>query len=418
MPSPLRAWTTVAIVFLAYLASFVDRTILSLLVEPIRADLALSDVQIGLVGGLAFGVLYALLGLPLGWLADRRSRRAIIAAGIVVWSLATAACGLSRSFEHLFAARIMVGVGEAALAPAALSLIAASFPAERRALPVAVFVMAGSVGGGAAMILGGRVVAAIAALGPVAWPLVGHLAPWQASFVAVGLAGLPIAALAAAITEPPRIAAVATGPSGGDRERPAWRTLLPLFSAMTMLSIVAYGYLAWIPTHFIRRFGWTAPEVGLWFGTIFLIGGAAGALAGGVLSTRGASGRPAGGATLRVVAIGLTLLAVPAVAAPLATTALGALLWLAPVMVLFALPSGAAVAAVQSLTPADQRGRVAALYYLTLNLFGLSSGAALVAILGGWFGSLGAGMAAIAAVAIPLAAACAWLAFRSLRAAR
>src|SRR5690606_6640753 len=116
-PSPWRAWWTVVILTFTYVVSFVDRTVLSLLIEPIKTDLSLNDTQIGLLQGLAFGVFYAVMGLPLGWLADRTSRRGLIAVGAAVWCAATTACGLASSFIQLFAARIAVGVGEAALSP-------------------------------------------------------------------------------------------------------------------------------------------------------------------------------------------------------------------------------------------------------------------------------------------------------------
>ena len=111
-----------------YIVSFVDRTILGLLIEPIKAELSLNDTQIGLVQGMAFGVFYAVMGLPLGWLADRTSRRGLIAVGAALWCAATAACGLASTFFQLFLARIAVGVGEAALSPAAMSIISDSFP--------------------------------------------------------------------------------------------------------------------------------------------------------------------------------------------------------------------------------------------------------------------------------------------------
>lgn len=412
MPHGSRAWFTVAVVFLAYVASFIDRTVLTLLVTPIKSDLQLSDVQISLVGGLAFGLFYAVMGLPLGWIADRRSRRALIVAGVTLWSMATVACGVAQSFEHLFAARVVIGIGEAALAPAALSLIAASFPPERRALPVAVFVTAGSIGGGLAMILGGRIVEYLSGIGAIDWPVLGELQPWQSSFVLVGLAGLPVAVIALAIQEPVRVPAVA-GPKLENEARPRWVTLIPLFAAMTFLSVVAYGYLAWIPEFFRRQFGWSPAAVGTWFGLIFLISGAVGALAGGALAKSSRSKLAPARQKLRIVATGLSLLVVPAILAPLSPSAPVALVALAPVMFLFAFPSGVAVAAVQDLTPENFRGRVTAFYYLVMNLFGLSTGGTLVAVLSDSRGSLGEAMAILGACTLPLGAGCAWYAWRT-----
>jgi MFS family permease len=422
-PSPARAWLTVAVVFLAYIVSFVDRTILSLLVEPIKVALQLTDLQIGLVSGLAFGIFYSAMGLPLGWLADRTSRRRLISAGIALWSVATVCCGLAQSFGQLFLARIAIGVGEAALAPAALSLISDSFAPARRSLAVAVFIMAGSIGGGAAMMIGGRLIGWITGLARIELPFIGVVEPWQAVFVAVGLPGLLLAAALLAMPEPVR--------RGDPREDSSWAgfaafladragTIVPLYAAMTLVTVTAYGFLAWLPSHFIRAFDWSAPEIGLRFGAVFLVGGAAGAWSGGWLATRW-SRRGLRNANLRVAALGIAALVVPAAIAPALSAANAALALFGPVMYLFAFPSGVAVAAIQELAPPAFRGRATALYYVAINLFGLSSGAVLVAGLAGRLGSKGAeaargslgdAMAIVAVVLLPIAT---WLAWRALR---
>ena len=127
------AWVMVSLMMVAYIFSFVDRYILGLLIEPIKADLNLTDTQIGLLLGPAFAIFYATMGLPLGYLADRSKRITIVSIGIFVWSLATAASGFAQKFWHLFLARMMVGVGEATLSPCALSIINDSFPPEKEA---------------------------------------------------------------------------------------------------------------------------------------------------------------------------------------------------------------------------------------------------------------------------------------------
>ena len=153
------AWYTVILLTVAYVFSFVDRYILGLLVEPIKADLGLTDTEIGLLLGPAFALFYTTMGLPLGWLADRTRRTWLVGAGIAVWSLATAACGLARNFVQLFIARMSVGVGEATLSPCALSMIADSFPEEKRGKPVAFYTAALSLGAGIASLAGASVLA-------------------------------------------------------------------------------------------------------------------------------------------------------------------------------------------------------------------------------------------------------------------
>jgi len=152
-PSPRYAWYMVVILTLAYILSFVDRYILGLLIEPIKADLGLSDTQIGLLLGPAFAVFYATMGLPLGYAADRKRRTWIVAAGVFVWSFATAASGMAKSFAHMALARVSVGIGEATLGPCAMSMISDSFPREKRGRPIAFYTAALSLGAGIASLV-------------------------------------------------------------------------------------------------------------------------------------------------------------------------------------------------------------------------------------------------------------------------
>src|SRR5690606_31255790 len=152
-PSSVAAWTTVTILMLAYVLSFIDRQILSLLVEPIKRDMVISDTQMSLLMGLSFALFYTICGIPLGRLADTKSRRGLIAIGVLLWSAATAACGLAKMYWHFLLCRIGVGVGEAALSPAAYSLIADSFPPERRATAISVYSMGIYLGSGMALLL-------------------------------------------------------------------------------------------------------------------------------------------------------------------------------------------------------------------------------------------------------------------------
>ena len=189
-PAPARAWVTVTILMLAYVLSFIDRQILNLLVGPIRRDLAISDTEMSLLMGFSFALFYTLCGIPLGRLADRTSRRGLIAAGVLVWSAMTAACGLARHYWHFLFARVGVGAGEAALSPAAYSLIADSFPPERRATAISVYSMGIYVGSGLAFLLGGVVIQFASAQGDMTLPLVGTIRPWQLIFLLLGVVGV------------------------------------------------------------------------------------------------------------------------------------------------------------------------------------------------------------------------------------
>lgn len=155
------SWYVVVLCMVAYIFSFVDRQILSLMIEPIKADLQISDTQFSLLSGLAFSLFYAFMGLPIAYLADRSSRVRIIAIGVAFWSFATAACGLSKNFLQMFLARMSVGVGEAALTPATYSMLADLFPKEKLGRALGLYSMGAFLGGGLAFLVGGYVIEAL-----------------------------------------------------------------------------------------------------------------------------------------------------------------------------------------------------------------------------------------------------------------
>ncbi|RYE74615.1 MAG: MFS transporter, partial [Oxalobacteraceae bacterium] len=185
-----RAWFSIGVLLILTILSYVDRSIISLMIEPIKADLAISDVQISLLQGMAFALLYTIASVPMGYLGDRTSRRAVIFCGATAWSLATAACGLARSFGHLFVARVAVGAGEATLSPSAYALVADLFPPQRLAFAIGVLATGAAIGSALALIIGGLVVSWAQAVPPIM-----GLRSWQLVFVVVGLPGLIVAPL-------------------------------------------------------------------------------------------------------------------------------------------------------------------------------------------------------------------------------
>lgn len=193
--SLVYAWYIVGVLMLAYLFSYIDRSILSLLVGPIRSDLQLSDTQLSLLHGFAFALFYAILGFPIGRAADRYHRVGIIVTGISFWSIMTAACGLAKSFPQLFLARMGVGIGEAALNPCAYSIITDSFPRRLLARALSTYVMGTYMGFGVAFVIGGLVVEAITQAPVIQLPVLGQIHTWQAAFFYVGLPGLIVALL-------------------------------------------------------------------------------------------------------------------------------------------------------------------------------------------------------------------------------
>lgn len=184
--SETYAWAVVALLIVAFTFAMIDRMILTLLVGPLKADFDLSDTQVSLLHGLAFTLLYVIVGIPMGWLTDRYSRRFIAGASVASWSLMTALCGLSGNFVQLFLARMGVGIGEAGISPAANSLIPDYFPQSRVSLPLTLYSIGGSAGSGLALIFGGSIVDYVSHLGWISIPLIGDIRGWQASFLIVG----------------------------------------------------------------------------------------------------------------------------------------------------------------------------------------------------------------------------------------
>jgi MFS family permease len=393
-PAPAYAWYVVVILTIAYMFSFIDRQILALLVEPIRADLGISDTQMSLLQGLAFGIFYTLLGIPIGRLADHRSRRAIIATGITVWCLMTTACGLAKDFTQLFAARVGIGVGEATLNPSAFSLISDYFPREKRGRPMSFYGMGVSLGAGTAMVLGGQIITWVFDQPRLNLPLVGELFHWQTVFILVGLPGLLIAVLMATVKEPERKDKIVLPDSSADHtndipdEIPIkavaaflWdrrSTYLTLFLGMSVVTIIGYGYFSWIPTMFIRTWGWSISEIAFAYGMVVLVFGPLGVNFGGWLAERWYNkGRRA--AHMRVTLLGALILVPASTLAPLMPSPELAILMLVPATIGGAIPTATAGAALMMIVPNQMRAQTTAIYYFVINILGLTLGPFMIA---------------------------------------
>lgn len=367
---------------LAYVVSFLDRIVVHLLVEPMRRDLGLTDVQISLLMGLSFAVFYTLCGLPLGWLADRCDRRRLIAAGVAVWSAATVACGLVRGYGGLFAARLVVGAGEAALTPAAHSMLADLYPRERLGRAMAVYALGIYLGSGLALLLGALAVRLAEQSSTWTLPWVGDVFAWQMVFVFVGLPGGLVALAVLALREPARRSAQAPLPW---RQAVGWLRrdhafLSRYLGGIGLLSLVAYASAAWIPTAFVRSFGWSAVEAALMLGSLTTVFSVAGCVAGGVWSDRLArDGGPA--ARLRVGGAAGVALAASVMAFAFAPTATMAAAALAPLCFAVAMPFGAASAALAERVPDRLRAQASALSLLASSVVGIGLGPTAVALM-------------------------------------
>jgi len=392
------AWYVVALLTLTQIVSYVDRFLPSLLIPSIKEDLALSDFQVGLLLGPAFGVFYVFVAVPIGWLADRRSRRAILSVGISLWCTMTAAAAFARSFLPLFGARMGVGLGEAAVAPCAISLISDYFPRDRRARALSVFMAGTFLGAGSAYLFGGPLVHEIAQLPPLHISGLGEMHDWQMSFLLVGLPGFLLAAMMFTIREPVRqdqvVRGLTTDTSGGAsllgalrfiRER--WQAFGALFIGSA--SVVTMGSLTfWNVALFGRTWGWEVREVGIATGILFLTGGPLGTVLGIWLTNRWlAAGRKE--ATLRALWTGLAI-AVPGFALyPLMPT---------PELAIFAqlfaftgqaMAAAAGPASLTLIAPGQIKSQSTAIYYLFIGVFGQLIGPPPVGLMTDLFGDPG-----------------------------
>ncbi len=352
--------TALVMLLLVYTFNFVDRQILGILAPTIKTDLALTDTQLGLLGGLAFALLYSTLAIPLAWLADRTSRTWVITLSLAVWSAFTALCGVAGSFAQLFAFRVGVGVGEAGGVAPSYAVIADTFAPDRRARALAVYSLGIPLGSAAGVMLGGYIATSI---------------DWRTAFIVVGVAGLVLAPVfRLCVREPVR------GSDACDREpvrrvfgilarKPSFWLLAFGASASSMLG---YGLAFWLPSLMQRSFGLDLIATAQFYGGVLLLGGVAGVLLGGVLGDRlGARDRRM---YARVPAIAFVI-AVPLFAAGILSSSVTAAfvfflvpqalayVWLAPV-----------ITAIQHLVPGHMRATASATFLLINNLIGLGGG--------------------------------------------
>ena len=317
--SSAYAWYVVGIMMFAYVVSFVDRLILGLLVQPIKADLGVSDTQIGLLAGVGFALFYTVMGVPLARLADSRNRKWLIIAGITLWSAMTAASAFATSFTGLLIARIGVGVGEATLTPAATSIIADYFARDRVARALGVYSMGVYLGAGVALLAGSVVVRAVSAAGPVTIAGLGTFNSWQLAFLLAALPGALVVALMLTVREPPRREHSATLAVAPADAAPSLRELVQFIARHRRLlgaHCFGYGalgtavtaYLVWAPEMLHRAYDIPIAQAALVYGGLLLTLGTLGPYVGGWWAQRDAA-RGHADAELRVSVIATAALA-------------------------------------------------------------------------------------------------------------
>lgn len=379
----VAGWYALGILTTAYTFSYVDRQILSLMVGPIRSDLGITDTQFSLLQGLAFALLYTAMGIPIARLADRSNRRNLIAAGVAVWSLATAACGLTRSYSALFIARVGVGVGEAALSPAAYSMITDMFPRERLGRAFGLYASGVFIGIGLSFVLGAELLAFFERQEELSQPFMEHLRPWQATFIAIGLPGVLVSMLMFTLREPARSAShQRDGEASLSQALKHFRQhrsiFISHFFGFAMMTLLFNAIMAWAPEYLIRIHGIARNDAGMALGLITVIFGGTGIVAGGMfsdyLTKRGYRDAP-----IRASLVGAFILLPTAVAAPLVSYPLTLTLF-CPLLFFASFPFGPAALAIQLISPSNMRAQMSALYLFIVNLTGIGFGGTAVAL--------------------------------------
>ncbi len=406
-----EAWWMLFVLFLFYVFSLFDRLVLTMLVEPIKADLGLSDVQMSIILGPAFAIFYGLFGWPLGWAADRYPRRWVIYFGVSFWSIAAAASGLARSFTELLLCRIGVGVGEASLTPSAYSLMGDKFPRRRLTTAMSLYQTGSMVGSASAFAVGGLAIGAAAYFTHIEFPLVGQLKAWQLTLIVTGAPSILLALLVFTFSEPPRRKALVETANPEARRNILqflWaerRLMFPMAMGFSFMVVVGNSLVAWVPAYISREFGMPPEHYGPILGLISIATGSTMVLKGWVVDWLYARGMK--DAHLRFYTW-LVVASLPtAVAAFLVPNALGFLVLYGILQVLVIQFVVYVAATIHLVTPSNLRAQVIAIFISIFSFIGNGLGPLFTAMITDYvFGDdakIGMSLLIISAVSIPLA---------------
>jgi MFS transporter, Spinster family, sphingosine-1-phosphate transporter len=384
------AKVAVLVLMIVYTLAFIDRQLLNLMLSPIQRSLTLTDTQISLVQGIAFTAAYVVCGPLFGLLADRMSRRLLLAIAAIVWSLATLACGFASGFWTLFLARAAVGAAEASVQPAAWSALADFHTRETLPRAMSIFLIAPYIGGGFALIFGGALLASSDGIAR-AIPALSSLASWRVVFIVVGVAGLAIAALMLLVREPRRRNLAKAGAAAAGTRAATPREALGFlwanrrffgrfYGAMTCIVIILYALPAWMPTVLLRGYSVPIANLGIQYGVVMLIAGTSGVLLGPSLG-RLLERRGAGNGMLLVIALSALGLLPCSLLLPFLPNYVLAVAMAGVMTVFYSLPQAMAASALQLTTPSHMRGLVISIYVMVINIAGLGLAPLLVALL-------------------------------------
>ena len=383
-PSPSRGWLIAALLGLASIASQSDRTVVNLAIEPIKAQFHLDDTHFGMLQGVAFGLFYVVCAIPVGRLLDRFPRTVVTGVCVGLFSLFSMGSGLTRSFAQLFLTRVGVGVGEASVTPAALSLLSDLVPPRKLGRAIAIFFLSAPAGMGLGLIGGGALIRWLTVSDALKGGPLAGIQPWQGAFLVIGLPGLILAPCFLLMREPER--------RGGGTQaalflRETFRVvrdragaIVPMFAGFALVNLASFAFQIWMPAVFIRAYGWNPAQVGLGMGLLQLTFGTGGVFFSGWLSDWLAE-RGALDAQLKVAAFGFVGCGVLGALAPLMPNGLLALALFAPALFLSNMPYPCAGTSIQLITPNRARAQVSAIYVMAVTLMGLVVGPLIVGLM-------------------------------------
>ncbi len=408
-------WYVIAVLTIASTFSIIDRQILNVMIGPVKRDLGgISDFQVSLIMGFAFTFMYSVLSYPAGWLADRYSRRNLMAGGIAAWSLLTVFCGMASQYVHLFLARMGVGVGEATLGPASNSALADYFSADKLPMAIGIVSAAPFVGQGLANMAGGPLIDYLESTPNYVLPLFGEVFSWQMVFIVVGAPGLLVALAMLGVREPNRRGKISD--SVGVPFSEVWEFVkrrkaffVLIFAGYLGLATQGWSLFSWLVEYYVRNHGWTRTEIGLTYGSIALLVGIMGSVLGGIAATVLIQ-RKVEDATLRLVTYATIILLPAATALTLVSDPWLGILLLIPVTFCMAIPPGLIMASLQAIAPNELRGQMVAFYLIAVNFLAYTFAPSLPAILSDHvFGSelaLGKSISILALINYSLAITC------------
>lgn len=401
------------------IGSCLDRQVLALMIDAVKASLSISDLEVSLLQGITFALFYCGFGLPFGWLADRHSRHGLIFLGAAAWSVSASACGLARNFPQLLLARIGVGIGEAALSPAAFSLLTDTFPPQRLGFALSLFSTGAALGSALALAAGGLLIGVLPARVNVI-PGVLQLANWQTIYILTGLPCLLFASLIWTVVKPARQGLIhQAGARLRDTlqfARQRWRFFVPHFAGFGLMSLCGYGVLIWSPSYVHRSFGWSMSVIGPVSAAVMLTGVVGGTALGAIADRWFAGGRR--DAHLRLYALVGVIQMTFVVAAIAVNNPYGFFILYGCYHVVSSF-TGTAVAAFQIVTPNEYRGQLSAAFLATFNLLGLGVGPSAVAAVTSFVFKdpqmVGWSIATVYLLVMPVAIVCFILAMKPMR---